>query len=322
MVHRERTEIIRDIGHREHVYVDRHDQVYRHTAWPSYHFRLHYDWGPWRTYSYCYPYYHRRYVFVSLAGWWPYSYRHRRYYWYGYHPYRWYGYYPVAREVEGDTYNYYTYHYYDDDDGGADTYTTAYVGDVDHTTFADVRERLAEEQAEEPDEMTLADQYFEDAVKAFESGAYELAAELFAKAMALAPDDVILPFAYSQALFSARKYNEAAEVLRAALANVSPEKEGIFYPRGLYAKDETLFDQLEQLAEKAQLYGFDGDLQLLLGYHLLGIGEFDDALEPLRLASEDVENASSAAVLLGLLEKMRAKDPADIDTTNTWLEQE
>jgi tetratricopeptide (TPR) repeat protein len=255
-------------------------------------------------------------MFVSLGGWWP-SYRYRRYYWYGCHPYRWYGYYPVAREVVGSTYNYYTYNYYDD----PSTETTAYESAVDHTTFADVREKLSQED-EEPDEMTLADQYFADAVKAFEAGDYELATKLFAEAMELAPDDTVLPFAYGQALFAAEKYTEAAEILRAALAQVSPEKEGVFYPRGLYTKDDVLFDQLEDLADKAQLYGFDGDLQLLLGYHLLGIGQFDDAAEPLRLASEDLENASSAAVLLGLLEKTRAANAEDSNPAGGLAEQD
>jgi tetratricopeptide (TPR) repeat protein len=224
--------------------------------------------------------------------------------------------------VASDSYNYHTYnYYYDDVTADGTSASTSLVGAVDHTTFADIREKL-EQQAEEPDEMTLADQYFADAVEAFEAGGYDLAAELFAEAMALAPDDTVLPFAYGQALFAAEKYTEAAEVLRAALAQVSPEKEGVFYPRGLYAKDDILFDQLDQLASKTELYGFDGDLQLLLGYHLLGIGEFDDAIEPLRLASEDLENASSAAVLLGLAEKMRAENPEGIGATNDLVEQE
>jgi hypothetical protein len=97
------------------------------------------------------------------------------------------------------------------------------------------------------------------------------------------------------------------EVLRAALAKVSPEKEGVFYPRGLYADEDVLFEQIDRLAEKAGLYSFDGDLQLLLGYHLLGIGEIDEAIGALRLANQDLDNASSAAVLLSLAEKLRAE---------------
>lgn len=199
--------------------------------------------------------------------------------------------------------NYYTYNYYYDGtavvDGGQAT-----CGVVDHTTFADVREKLAQ-QAAEPAEPTLADRYFEDAVKAFEINNYDRAAELFARAMELAPDDMILPFAYCQAFFADERYTEAAEVLRAALAKVTPEEEGVFYPRGLYSKDDILFEQMNRLAEKAELYSFDPDLQLLLGYNLLGIGELDEAVEPLRLATLDLENAPAATVLLNLLEKIR-----------------
>lgn len=262
---------------------------------------LHYNWGSHYTYRSFYPYYHRRYVFVSLGGYWPLDYSYTRYYWYGYHPYRWYGYYPIARQVD----NYYTYNYYNDDTPVVDAGYTAYdVGVVDHTTFADVRERMAQ-QALEPAEPTLADRYFEDAIGAFELNNFDRAAELFAKALELAPDDMILPFAYCQALFAGQRYTEAAEVLRVALAKVTPEEEGVFYPRGLYSKDDILFEQMNKLAEKAELYTFDPDLQLLLGYNLLGIGELDEAVEPLRLATLDLKNAPAATVLLGLLEKMR-----------------
>ena len=179
--------------------------------------------------------------------------------------------------------------------------------------FADVRERLAQETAGEPDDLSLADRFFEDAVEAFDAGDYDSAAEMFARAAELAPDDMILPFAFCQALVAGEKYMEAAEVLRTALANVTPEKEGVFYPLGLYAEEDTLFEQLDRLAKRAALYSFDGDLQLLLGYQLLGIGEIDAAVEPLRLAGQDLQNASAAAVLLDLLEKIRTQNADDTD---------
>jgi tetratricopeptide (TPR) repeat protein len=272
---------------------------------------LGYGWNWWHrpVFRWFYPYYHRRYIFVSLGGYWPLHYRYIRYYWYGCHPYTWYGYYPIARQVGGDTYNYYTYNYCDSDGAGSGSCeSTGGLQPVDHTTFADIRERLAQEAAGEPDEVTLADRFFEDAVEAFGTADYDLAADRFAKAMELAPDDVILPFAYAQALFANQEYTEAAEVLRTALAAVSPEKEGIFYPRGLYPKDEILFEQIDHLVEHAGRYGFDADLQLLLGYNLLGIGETDEAVEPLRFASQDLQNAPSAVVLLAVLEKTRTQN--------------
>ncbi len=232
-------------------------------------------------------------MFVSLGGYWPLSYRYRRYYWYGHHPYHWYGYYPIAREVRTGSYNYYTYHYYNNDTG--------------HVAEADVFENLGE-QAAEPDETTLVDVYFEEAVKVFEAGRYDQAVEKFARAMELAPDDMVLPFAYGQALMANGQYSLAAEILRAALAKVSPEKEGVFYPRGLYAKEETLLAQIDDLAEKAEVFSSDADLQLLLGYQLLGLGNVDQAVAPLMFASKDLVNANAASVLLKLLEKIKTSN--------------
>jgi hypothetical protein len=53
------------------------------------------------------------------------------------------------------------------------------------------------------------------------------------------------------------------------------------------------------------MYTYDADLQLLLGYQLLGIGEVDRAVEPLILAKEDLVNAEAAGILLNLAEKIK-----------------
>jgi len=297
------------IHHHEHVYWDSYNRLCHRIVWPGYRFAVFYGYSPYFTFRYVYPYHFRRYIFVSLGGYWPIDYRYIRYYWYGCHPYRWYGYYPIAYEVKGDTYNYYTYNYYYDDDDDDVAAVSSQVVDgikpVDHNTFADVREKLAQQKAEEPKLETLADTYFDEGVKAFEAGDYNIAIEKFAKAMELAPDDMVVPFAYSQVLFASGQYSEAVEVLRAALAKVSPEKEGVFYPRGLYSDDEILFEQIERLTKKAETFSFDAGLQLLLGYQLLGIGEIDKAIEPLQRASQDFENAAAATTLLDLLAKIR-----------------
>ena len=65
--------------------------------------------------SYYYPSYHRKYVFVSVGGYWPYDYRYRRYYWYGCHPYYWYGSHVIYEPAPSTTYN--TYNYYNSDTG-------------------------------------------------------------------------------------------------------------------------------------------------------------------------------------------------------------
>jgi tetratricopeptide (TPR) repeat protein len=259
---------------------------------------VYYDWGPWFTFRYVYPYYHRKYLFVSLGGYWPLDYCYTRYYWYGCHPYYWHGYYPIAREVPDTTYNYYTYNYYTNENG---SYQPAQA--VNSEIFENVAERTTG-----PQEATLADVYFEEAVKAFEVAQYNTAALKFAKAMELAPEDMILPFAYAQALLAGEQYSKAAEVLRMALEKVSPEKEGVFFPRGLYPDEDSLLRHIERLAERAAQFSFDADLQLLLGYQLLGVGQHDRAVEPLMNAGKDLNNAKAAGVLMELLEKIKTTD--------------
>ncbi len=305
LIYRDRPYSRRDNYHYEHTYVDRYSRIRRKLIWPRYHYIVRYNWGPWLSYNYCYPYYHRKYVFVSLGGYWPVGYSYLRYYWYGYHPYYWYGYDPIAREVQTGSYNYYTYNYYygDNSQGYAST----------QTTDSDYLDNLALQQAE-PAQTTLADSYFDEAVKAFEDGNYGIAIDKFAKARELAPDDMVLPFAYCQSLLAAKRYSEAASVLREALKKVSPEKEGVFFPRGLYPNEDTLLAQLDELAAKAETYSFDADLQLLLGYQLLGIGEHDKAVTPLINASLDLKNAQAAEVLLKLLEKIKTTEEESQET--------
>jgi hypothetical protein len=285
-----------------HVYTyhDRYDRVCHRIIWPRYCFPIRYHWGGRVAYRWYYPYYHRKYVFVSLGGYWPLHYTYTRYYWYGAHPYVWHGYYPIPRQVVAPQHNYYTYNYYTGEGDSGEEVVYA-----DHNTFADVRERL-EAQKAQPDAPTLADTRFEEGVKSFEAGKFGVAAEKFASAMELAPDDMILPFAYAQALFADAQFSAAAAALRTALDTVDVEKEGVFYPRGLYVDDDVLFDQVERLLDTLERYGYDADLQLLLGYHLLGLGETAYARAPLEQAAQDLQNAEAAAKLLTLLDKMEA----------------
>lgn len=283
--------------------------VFNRIVWPTYRRIVYYNRGPHFTFRYVYPYHHRKYVFVSLGGYWPLGYRYVRYYRYGCHPYYWYGSYPAIYEVEGNTYNYYTYNYGSDTTGEVTDYTRP----VDANTFADVRERLAAQAARKPAPETLADRCFEDGVKAFEAGDYDTAADKFADALDLAPDDMVLPFAYVQALFADQQYSRAVEVLREALAQLPPDKEGVFYPRGLYPDDDVLFEQIGRLAAKVELNPSDEDLQLLLGYQLLGAGKLDRAVELLQQVSPNSENMAPAAKLLELLEKIRAENAEDND---------
>jgi thioredoxin-like negative regulator of GroEL len=220
----------------------------------------------------------------------------------------WYGYYPVAQEVGGDTYNYYTYNYYDQPTTSANDYSagTNGIAAVDETTFADVREKLARQKALEPAAQTDADTLFDEGVKAFEQGSYAEAEEKFARAMAIAPDDMILPFAYAQALLAQGKYTRAAEILRVVVQKSTPDKQGIFFPRGLYLDENTLDEQIDRLSEAAANNPADTDMQLLLGYQLLGIGETEKAIESLNAANTDGRNYATVNVLLDLAEKIKS----------------
>jgi len=294
LVYHDQPHLISQTYHHSYAYRDYHDRICTWNVWPRFRFALYYNCGPWYTFRYVYPYYHRKYLFVSLGGYWPLDYTYTRYYWYGCHPFSWCGYYPIAREVSGPTYNYYTYNYYTNDDGD---YQPAQVN-------SGIFENIADQSAA-PQEATLADVYFEEAVKAFEVAQYNTAALKFYQALELAPDDMVLPFAYAQALLASEQYSKAAEVLRGALAKVSPEKEGVFFPRGLYPDEETLLNHIDRLTRQAALFSFDADLQLLLGYQLLGIGQYDKAIEPLMNARKALANAKAASVLMELLEKIK-----------------
>ena len=309
--YRDRPDLISYRPHHIYSYYDYHDRLCHRVVWPGFYFSIGYQFGPHIYYHDIYPYYHRKYVFISLGGYWPGDYYYTRYYWYGYHPYVWYGYYPVAREVATGQYNYYTYNYYNDDGTLSTSYTTDNPPQyADQNTFADVRARLEQQKTAQPAPQTLADTRFEEGVKSFESGDYAVAAEKFANAAELSPEDMILPFAYAQALFADGQYTKSAAVIREALKKVSPEKEGVFYPRGLYANDDVLFQQIQGMLDKLDQSGHDADLQLLLGYHLLGVGETGYARDALERASQDPQNAQSAAVLLKLVDKVESEAAA------------
>ncbi len=301
----------RDSHHNAYLFVDQSDRLYRRYISPRYSFSVRYNRGSWLTFGCVFPYYQRKYIFVSLDGFWPYNYTYMRYYWYGYHPYYWYGYYPIAREVGTDI-NYYTYNYYYNDDASADSQNlnSQYYGSITRQTPL------------QPSETTLADTYFEDAVNAFEKGNYNMAIEKFSNAMALAPNDMILPFAYSQALFAAGRYSDAAQVLRAALEKTKPDQDGVFYPRGLYPNEDILLSQIDKLANETDTYRFDADLQLLLGYQLLGLNDTDKAVVPLKNASLDLKNQKAADILLNLLAKIKTNDNTSEEEVPPVPEQE
>lgn len=302
VVYRDRPDLIRHSPHHVYTYWDPYGRLSYRVIWPRYWYPIYYSWGPYYRTSWIHPYYHRKYVFVSLGGYWPIGYTYRRYYWYGYHPYAWYGYYPTPREVPGDTYNYYTYNYYNDDN-------TSYAAELP-----------TQPEPAEPAVQTQADVRFENGVQSFEAGNFDSAAREFAAAMALAPEDAIMPFAYAQALFASERYAEAAGVIRQALKDMPPQEQGVFYPRGLYSDDDVLFAQIEKLLDRTDAHGFNPDIELLLGYHLLGIGEPDYARGPLEEAAKDPRNTQAAQVLLDLAGKAEAAGTEEPEQVSAAVE--
>ncbi len=273
---------------------------------------------PWHGYwgvTYYYPAYHRRFVFVSLGGYWP-RYSYQRYYWYGCHPYRWYDYDVVYESVPAANTYYTTNNYYYTTESSSGGSPTSY------DDFSDVREKLQREKLmkeleqaqDKPNEVTSADRNFAEAVDAFGRGDYSEAVLKFRVAMILDPKDVILPFAYSQALFAKGDYTAAAATLRSVLISVAqPIKTGaekdegqetVYYPRGLYKKEEYLRQQIDALAARAAANPDDTDLQLLLGYQLLGSGQAEQALTPLGQAAKDPSNSDPVRILLNLRDKV------------------
>lgn len=285
--------------HRRHYPSHR---IFYWITWPNCCRPICYSWGPRFTFGYFWPYYHRRFIFISLCGYWP-DYDYRRYYWYGWHPYEWHGYTPPGYVIAGPTYNYYYYNKAPQGEG-----------------LADAQQRLEEKPPAEPAPESRADRYFDQAVKAFDAGNYTTAKEKFHTAMLAAPEDVVLPFAYVQALFAEGDYQKAAEVLREAMTKVSPEQEGVFYPRGLYSDESVLEEQIKQLENTVLQNPDNADFELLLGYQLLGMRRFDEAGGYLMHASHDENNRRAAAVLLSVLEQLgkteiKSADPKSSDTS-------
>jgi tetratricopeptide (TPR) repeat protein len=168
-------------------------------------------------------------------------------------------------------------------------------GDENYETFGNISV---------PAKQTSADQYFQRGVDLFAAGNYAKASDYFEQAKRTAPSDVILPFAYVQSLFAEGKYTEAARQLRDTINRQPAGSEWAFYPRGLYLDDNVLMGQIDKLARQA---GSDSDLQLLAGYQLLGIHQFDAAMDFLNKAQlGDKNNQIAVGKLMFILNNLKA----------------
>ncbi|MBN2592268.1 MAG: tetratricopeptide repeat protein, partial [Sedimentisphaerales bacterium] len=167
------------------------------------------------------------------------------------------------------------------------------------------QKKLEENAPAKPADETQADRDFEAAVKAFDAGDYTTATAKFQNAMQSAPEDIVVPFAYVQALFADGQYQKAAEALREAMLKSSPQHEGVFYPRGLYTDESLLEKQIKQLSEVVDKNPADARKRLLLGYQLLGTGKLDEAAKHLENARLNSHTNLAATLLIDVLEKNR-----------------
>ncbi|MHC4365012.1 MAG: tetratricopeptide repeat protein [Planctomycetota bacterium] len=219
------------------------------------------------------------------------------YYWH-YYPYYDYYYYPYYRHR-------YPSYYYSDDrtyptEPDADSPVDEYEPYSDR--FRDVRERMDEEEAQADAQQTGIDRHLDNIAEVFAAGDFDKALLLAKEAVDEEPDSAALRLLYSQTLFATEKHAYAAVVLRYALAQIQRQQQDLSYPIGFYPDESALNAQIDNLARKAKDNPDRADLQLLLGYQLLGVHKFDQAELPLQKARDDVINADAARMLIDVLQ--------------------
>jgi hypothetical protein len=202
-------------------------------------------------------------------------------------------------------YDYYPYGY---DYGAAETssdntykYSTEPVDETDKTDTSETS-------------TSVAEKFFDEGVRMFGNSDYSGAAKKFGAAKYLVPQDKFFAFAYAQAVFASGDYISAAAAVREAISKITPETEGIFYPRGMYSNEAAIKQQIKTLAEKVELSTDNASLQLLLGYNELGMNNLDNAEAALKIAADDRTNGPAAEALLKLIDRLRTEKARTPDT--------
>jgi predicted Zn-dependent protease len=209
---------------------------------------------------------------------------------------------------------YYRYpYYYDSRAYREDEYSSSQQPKEEpyYDRFSDIREKVQAQQAEDAARKERVNTYLDSVAEAFAAGDYAEASSRALDAIRAEPDVAVLPFVYTQSLFAHGRYTRAAAVLREALSDIDPDSRQIYYPHGLYPDESLLSEQIETLANAGQAEPDNADLQLLLGYELLGADRLDQAREALQEAQSDYVNRDAAATLIEVLEKTPAKDSED-----------
>lgn len=168
--------------------------------------------------------------------------------------------------------------------------------------------RVPTEESPDEIESVRPDANLMNIADTFAAGEYQEAAAQAKAALIDEPENRVLPFVYAQALFADGKYSQAADVLREAVRNLDAERQELFYPLGFYRDEDVLNGQVDKLREAAAAEPSNPDLELLLGYQLLGLGRYEDALNALEKAQADYVNREAASTMIDILEEARSTD--------------
>jgi uncharacterized protein HemY len=139
--------------------------------------------------------------------------------------------------------------------------------------------------------------------------------------MQSAPEDIVVSFAYVQALFANGQYQNAAEALREALLKSSPQQEGVFYPRGPYTDESLLDKQIKQLSEEVDKDPVNVRMRLLLGYQLIGTCKLDEAARHLENARLKSHTNLAATLRIDVLEKNKKALNKNTDSNQEQTEK-
>jgi hypothetical protein len=267
-----------------------HSSSRRHLGVRRYSSSYYYSLPHYRYYSYGYPGYYGYPYYISLP--------HFKYYYFG-NP----GYY--TQPSSGYRYEY----QYDNRPEAAPGSQYEPEGTrqaAEEARDAAERAKRSADEAARAVEYVKASRYLENVARAFAQGDYAKAAEHAREALRSEPENAVLPFVYGQSLFANGQYRESADVLREALRMVHIiDEQGVYYSVGFYPSEDLLTEQIDKLSDAAQAEPDRADLQLVLGYQLLGIGSFDEALDALQKAEYDYVNGQAAKMLIEVLVKSR-----------------
>lgn len=180
--------------------------------------------------------------------------------------------------------------------------------DTDEQTDDAARQEYERFEQERAAEQARVADYLHRIAEPFRRGDYAEALNQAEQATAAEPDNPILGFAYTQALFANGRYDEAAEALRKSLNAVDMQKQGLFFGEILYPDPGVLNARIADLQQTAQVRPGSADLYLLLSYELMAAGRYDEVPQALRNA-QSYANLQAIDLLKEVLDEIRRARP-------------